>query len=269
MPRISGLDGSAVLKAIRELRSHYQGFPWESEIWKREGQRRSPYRVLILFGLSARTKDRLLVAVCRLFFGRFPDPSTLLNDWPAYTTTEDNMVRNGQIPFIESMVDVLRRNCGAVPRDRESLLKIRGVGEKIAECVTGYGWGQEALPVDGNAIRVVERLRGPCLKEGSLTAAKTRELLKESFEDHRNWMNSEGVAMIDLHELLRLHGQVICSRRPRCSDCPVSACPSRREPYSGSDDSAVSGRLWQEWRDLLLEPASQAEHLPSSRSSHG
>ena len=253
MPR--RLGGSAVLKAVRELRSHYQGFPWESEVWNREGQRRSPYRVLILFGLSARTKDRLLVAICRLFFRRFPDPSALLNDWLGCHGSEETMVRNGQIPFVESVVDTLRLHCGAVPGDRDSLLKIRGVGEKIAACVMGYGWGQEALPIDGNAIRVVERLLGPDPDQGPLTAVKTREFLKQLYEDRRKWMTTQGLAMIDLHELLRLHGQVICARRPRCSDCPVSACSSRREPYSGSDDPAINGRLWQEWRDLLLEPA--------------
>ena len=55
------LKESQFLRAIDELLNHYHRFPWESQIWAAHGARRSPYRVLILFGLSSRTKDHLLV----------------------------------------------------------------------------------------------------------------------------------------------------------------------------------------------------------------
>ena len=247
------LDEPAVLDAILELNRHYHGFPRESEVWVRDGLRRSPYRVLILFGLSPRTKDWLLVEVCRLFFRLFPSPLALLQGWPVHWPAVVNMVRNGQLPFVESVVDTLRQNHGAVPQDRESLLRIRGVGEKIAECVVGYGWGQEALPMDGNGCRVIERLGGQFRDTRPWSAAYVRQRLKTLYEDHREWMTSHGMAMIDLHEVLRLHGQVLCTRRPQCSRCPVSACPSRRQIYSGSDTPGINGALWQEWRDLLLD----------------
>ena len=247
------LEEPAVLDAIQELKRHYFGLPWESEVWIRDGLRRSPYRVLILFGLSPRTKDRLLVEVCRLLFRRFPNAPALLQGWPVHRKAFEAIVRNGQLPFLESVVDTLGRNRGAVPQDRDSLLRIKGVGEKIAECVVGYGWGQEALPMDGNGCRVFERLAGQERDSKPWSAAFVRQRLRALYEDHREWMTSHGVAMIDLHEVLRLHGQVLCTRRPQCSRCPVSVCLSRRQAYSGSDSPGIDGALWQEWRELLLD----------------
>ena len=133
------------------------------------------------------------------------------------------------------------------------LLRIKGVGEKIAECVVGYGWGQEALPMDGNGCRVIERLAGQERDTRPWSAAYVRQRLRALYEDHREWMTSQGVAMIDIHEVLRLHGQVLCTRRPQCSRCPVSVCLSRRQAYSGSDSPGIDGALWQEWRELLLD----------------
>jgi endonuclease III len=257
------LDEPAVLDAVQMLKRHYYGFPWESEVWIRDGGRRSPYRVLILFGLSPRTKDRLLVEVCRSFFRRFPNPQALLPGWPVHRTDFEAMVRIGQLPFVESVVDTLRQNRGVVPEDRERLLQIRGVGEKVAECVVGYGWGQEALPMDGNGCRVIERLVGQVPDTRPWSAAYVRQRLMALYEDHREWMTSHGMAMIDLHELLRLHGQVLCRQRPQCSRCPVSVCMSRRQAYLGSDTPGIDGALWQEWRELLLdgpEPAVKEEH---------
>ena len=45
---------------------------WELDRWKRDSPRRSRYRVLVLFGLSPRTRYGLLVVLCRRFFRRYP-----------------------------------------------------------------------------------------------------------------------------------------------------------------------------------------------------
>ncbi len=254
MPNDLELNGPAVLRAVRELRGHYRGFPWESEVWAKTGHLRSPYRVLLLFGLSPKTKDRLLVEVCRSFFEAFPDTAALMDGWCAYRKAGETFVRKGQIPFVESVALALWQNSGKLPEDRDSLLSIRGVGEKIAECVLGYGWGQEALPIDGNGCRVIQRLRGVSAGNRPWSAGHIRESLKALYRAQREWMAALGVSMIDLHELLRLHGQVLCTKRPRCGRCPVSACASRREAYSGPNHPGIDGTLWRDWRDLLLTP---------------
>ena len=254
MPAYSQLVGSEFLKVIDEFMEYYHGFPWESRIWAACGHRRSPYRVLVLFGLSSRTKDHLLVETCRLFFQRFPNPRALIKDWAGHRTAIGDMVRKGQVPFVESAVSTLRERDGMVPQERASLLKIRGVGDKIAECVLGYGWGCEALPMDGNGCRVVERLVGVTPLTQNHDVAEIRNALKATFSNHRDWMANRSMAMIDVHEVLRLHGQAVCKKSPLCSRCPVSGCRSRNREYSGSAGGGVTADLWEAWRELILTP---------------
>ena len=59
--------------------------------------------------------------------------------------------------------------------------------------------------------------------------------------------------MIDIHELLRLHGQLVCRKRPNCAQCPISRCRSRKDDYSGCAKVILNDALWHDWRDLLLE----------------
>lgn len=239
-----------VLQLLSELKTIYGGFTWESALWAEHGHLRSPYRTLVLFGLSARTRDSLLVEMCRRFFRRFPDAAALEEAKDCVPEGAGSIVRAGQLPIVASMAQALRQG---VPRQREGLLQINGVGDKIAECVLAYGWGDEALPLDANCVRVLERVFG---LEGERRApAPLREGLKCVYRKRQPEFAALTVSMVDIHEILRLHGQVCCARKPECSRCPVSLCRSRREPWNGSGAIQVSLIIWDDWRELINEPA--------------
>src|SRR3712207_3994864 len=106
------LCDTVILKTVEELCCLYHEFPLESQVWARYGRRRSPYRALILFGLSPRTRDWLLVDMCRRFFKEFPDAASLLEAWPGNGATIRDIVRKGQIPFVESAVEVMQDSGG-------------------------------------------------------------------------------------------------------------------------------------------------------------
>ncbi|MCH7606480.1 MAG: hypothetical protein IH962_04930 [Chloroflexi bacterium] len=251
------LDLGVLLQAIGELAELYRGFPWESQVWATSGARRSPYRALILFGLSARTRDRLLVEMCHRFFQEFPDPNSLVAGWRYRGEVVRKIVRAGQLPFLESVVRMIADSGGSVPGEREQLKQIKGVGDKIAECVMAYGWGCEALPLDGNGCRVVSRIYDAASPNLSRDAGYLRGQLKDLYCGHKDWMAGRCADMVDLHELLRLHGQLICTKVPNCPCCPVSQCRFRKQAYAGSAKPIVSPGFWQEWRDLLLESAAR------------
>ena len=219
-------------------------------IWAEQGHRRSPYRTLILFGLSARTRDSLLVEVCQRFFQVFPDAKALSKSESAAIEGAEAIVRPGQLPNVASMAGSI---ADGVPRRREDLLGIRGVGEKIAECVLAYGWGEEALPLDANCVRVLERVFR--LDYGRQSPAPLREGLKCVYRNNRQAFRDLGIAMVDVHEILRLHGQVCCTRTPECARCPVTGCVSRWEPWDGSRLIEVSPAMWDDWRELINDPA--------------
>ena len=251
-------DTARVLAAIKELGRLYSGFAWESEVWARDGLRRSPYRALVLFGLSARTKDRLLVEMCTKFFRLYPTPQSFADRIPVDKPEWRGIVRAGQRPFVESAVGIMARHGWEVPRDRRLLMEIKGVGEKISECVAAYGWGDDALPMDGNGRRVVDRICGYPIDRGSTHTAQVRNRLKEVYESNRGWMAERAVVMVDIHEMLRLHGQLVCGRVTQCHLCPIADCVSRTRPKSDNNGAAVDTGMWDEWRDLLLEPVDRA-----------
>ena len=244
------LSGNRLAQLLADLKAAHPGFTWESKLWAGVGHRRSPYRALVLFGLSARTRDSLLVEMCRAFFARFPDGKALAEGVDRLLPDPKRMVRPGQMPFVASMAEAVR---DGVPGDRESLLAIKGVGEKIAECVLAYGWGREALPLDANCVRVLERVLG--LEYGRRNPAPLRERLKSVYLNEPEGFFDLSVSMVDIHEILRLHGQVCCARTPDCARCPVSGCRSRREPWDGESLASAPPGTWDDWRELINEPA--------------
>ena len=164
-----------------------------------------------------------------------------------------DIVRLGQLPIVVSMTHEL---ADGIPRDREELLRIKGVGDKIAECVLAYGWGDDGLPLDANCVRVLERVFGLGKPGGPPPVpAPLREGLKCVYLMHSQQFSELAISMVDIHEILRLHGQVCCARTPECSRCPVTGCLSRRESWDESKAIHVSPTIWDDWRELINEPA--------------
>ena len=247
---MAAVNPDRILGLIGELKSSYRGFTWESALWGGDGSRRSPYRTLVLFGLSARTRDSLLVEYCQEFFRQFPAHQDLAGAGGSLREAVGGIVRPGQLPFVESMAQALREG---LPRNRDSLLRINGVGEKIAECVAAYGWGDDALPLDANCIRVLARVFA--LEAAARTPSTLRQGLKCVYLGNKAGYSELSISMIDIHEILRLHGQVCCTRSPNCTRCPVSGCASRREPHEPSVSVMVAHGIWDGWRELINEPS--------------
>lgn len=254
------LPGRRLRQLLAELKAAAPGFTWESALWAETASRRSPYRALLLFGLSPRTKDALLAAMCRRLFRRFPDAPAFARRPDAAVQAARGIVRPAQLPFIAAAANALTEG---VPRNREALLRIKGVGDKIAECVLAYGWGDAALPLDVHGLRVLHRVFGATPAPGATPAseatrnappAQWREMLKSAHRRRAGSLTAAGIAMVDIHEILRLHGQLCCARQPACHRCPVSQCRSRRQPQS-QPAAAPPPDIWNEWRELLYEPA--------------
>jgi len=248
----ANLEGELLTEAVIELKGWYSGFRWESELWVSHGHRRSPYRVLVLFGLSPRTKDTDLVEMCRAFFERFPNPQVLGSLDACVSAADHSIVRKGQIPFVRSLAQFVP-DWGEIPRDVDTLMAVNGVGEKVAECVLAYGWGEDAMPVDGNVFRVVARICGIAAAGNGRDVKVLREQLKWAYRGASANLAAASIAMIDIHEILRLHAQTCCGKAPDCSRCPLTGCRSRRQQRTvalGTVDPAA----WDDWRDLILEP---------------
>ncbi len=98
---------------------------------------------------------------------------------------------------------------GEVPRTREQLQALPGVGRKTANVVLNVAQGAETFPVDTHVFRVANRTG---LAPGKNELAVELKLERETPSPYRN----------SAHHLLILHGRYVCeARKPECWRCVV------------------------------------------------
>jgi endonuclease III len=111
---------------------------------------------------------------------------------------------------------LLERHGGVVPRSREALQALPGVGRKTANVVLNVAFGEPTMAVDTHIFRVANRTG---LAPGRNPLDVERGLLERVPAAYR----------VDAHHWLILHGRYVCTaRRPRCEECGVARyCDSR------------------------------------------
>ena len=107
---------------------------------------------------------------------------------------------------------LLERHGGEVPRTREALEALPGVGRKTANVVLNVAFGQPTMAVDTHIFRVGNRTG---LAPGKTPLAVELQLLKRVPARY----------MVHAHHWLILHGRYVCqARKPRCWECAVASC---------------------------------------------
>ena len=104
---------------------------------------------------------------------------------------------------------LIDEHAGEVPRSREALEKLPGVGRKTANVVLNVCWGEPTMAVDTHIFRVSNRTG---LAPGKTPLAVEKKLLKVV----------PGEFMVHAHHWLILHGRYVCkARKPDCPVCEV------------------------------------------------
>jgi len=100
---------------------------------------------------------------------------------------------------------------GRVPRTREALEALPGVGRKTANVVLNSAFGEATMAVDTHIFRMGNRTG---LAPGKTPLAVELKMLKRIPPEY----------LVDAHHWLILHGRYVCTARtPRCWECAVSA----------------------------------------------
>ena len=107
---------------------------------------------------------------------------------------------------------------GEVPRTREELETLPGVGRKTANVVLNTAFGEPTIAVDTHIFRVANRTG---LAKGKTPLEVERRLTKLTAEEFRK----------NAHHWLILHGRYVCkARRPECGQCSiVDLCEYRKK----------------------------------------
>ncbi|MBK6862328.1 MAG: endonuclease III [Ideonella sp.] len=112
--------------------------------------------------------------------------------------------------LIETCRILVERHGGVVPRTREALEALPGVGRKTANVVLNVAFGEPTLAVDTHVFRVANRTG---LAPGKDPLAVEQALLARV----------PAAYLADAHHWLILHGRYVClARSPRCPQCRVA-----------------------------------------------
>jgi endonuclease-3 len=177
----------------------------------------NPYELLVATILSAQCTDERVNMVTPGLFRRYPGARELARANPARLETEirsTGFFRAKTRSLLGMAQAVVERHGGEVPREREALVELPGVGLKTANVVIGNAFGGDALAVDTHVFRVSQRL------------GLARSDDAEEIHDQLVATLPRGRLTRATH-LLIIHGRRTCAaRKPLCPACPVRAlCP--------------------------------------------
>ena len=173
----------------------------------------SPFELLIAVMLSAQATDISVNKATQQLFPVANTPEKILALGEVrlidYIKTI-GLYRSKAKHIIGTCERLLDLHQGQVPRQREALQQLPGVGRKTANVVLNCAFGEPTIAVDTHIFRVARRLG---LSNGKTPDAVEQDLLKAVPAEYRQ----------DCHHWIILHGRYTCkARTPECWHCPVS-----------------------------------------------
>jgi endonuclease-3 len=177
------------------------------------------FELLAAVLLSAQATDAGVNKATRKLFPRAGTPQRML-DLGLVGLTDSirsiGLYRTKAKNLFETCRLLVERHGGEVPRTREALEALPGVGRKTANVVLNVAFGEPTMAVDTHVFRVSNRTG---LAPGKNPVEVEHALLRRVPAAYR----------VDAHHWLILHGRYVCqARRPLCLQCAVSAyCDAR------------------------------------------
>jgi endonuclease III len=172
----------------------------------------NPYQLLVAVVLSAQATDASVNIACRPLFARISKPAQMLElgeeslREAIKTIGLFNTKAKNVIALSQALID---NHGGKVPRTREELQALPGVGRKTANVVLNTAFGEETFAVDTHVFRVCNRTGLAPGKTVEEVEAKLEKIVPQPFRR-------------DAHHWLILHGRYTCKARlPECWRCPV------------------------------------------------
>ena len=181
---------------------------------KSELEHSSPYELLVAVILSAQATDKSVnMATQKLYpVANTPQKMVALGEerLADYIKTI-GLYRGKAKNVITTSRMLLEKHGGVVPRTREELEALPGVGRKTANVVLNVAFGEPTIAVDTHVFRVSNRTglapgKDPLEVELKLLKVVPKKYLQEA------------------HHYLILHGRYTCvAKKPLCGKCPVFA----------------------------------------------
>ncbi|MFC1803611.1 hypothetical protein ACFL0D_06560 [Thermoproteota archaeon] len=179
-------------------------FPWRHE--------EDPYRILVAEKMLQQTTYGHVMNIYSNFIIQYPSANSLSK---ADEKEIEALIkplgfhRQRSRQFSELSKTIVCEHFGKVPNDKESLLKLSGVGEYIANAVLCFAFQKDVPIVDINVRRVLGRVFSWRLKDKEIYERLSKLIQPGTFKNF-NW------GIIDFSSL-------ICSRKPKCRKCGATS----------------------------------------------
>jgi endonuclease-3 len=220
----------------------------------------NPYQLLVAVVLSAQATDASVNIACRPLFARITTPEQMvaLGEDALRDAIKTIGLFNTKAKNVIALSEALIRDHGSeIPRTREELQALPGVGRKTANVVLNTAFGEETFAVDTHVFRVSNRTRLAPGKTVDEVEAKLEKVVPQPFRR-------------DAHHWLILHGRYTCKARlPECWRCPViDLCPyePKTPPPGARPKSARSASRASSATRTATAPTASTRSAGRSRS---
>ena len=174
---------------------------------------RNPYTLLVAVVLSAQATDAGVNEATPALFAAADTPAKMVALGEARVRAfikSIGLFNTKAKNIINLSLQLLEAHGGEVPRDRDSLVALPGVGRKTANVVLNAAFGEPTIAVDTHVFRLANRTG---LARGKTPLAVEHKLLKAVPEAYRH----------RAHHWLILHGRYVCkARKPDCPACIIA-----------------------------------------------
>ena len=173
---------------------------------------RTPFELLVAVILSAQATDKSVNKATEPLFKVANTPQAMLTlgsrglkrhikSIGLYNTKAANILKTSKL--------LVEQHGGCVPRTREALEALPGVGRKTANVILNTAFGESTIAVDTHIFRVANRTG---LAPGRNVREVETKLMQRVPRAYRR----------QAHHWLILHGRYVCvARAPRCAACPI------------------------------------------------
>ena len=173
----------------------------------------TPFELLTAVLLSAQATDVGVNKATRKLYPAANTPQQILDlglDGLCEYIKTIGLYKSKAKHLLETCRILIEQHGGEVPRTREALEALPGVGRKTANVVLNVAFGEPTMAVDTHIFRLGNRTG---LAPGKTPLEVEQKLLKRI----------PAAYMLHAHHWLILHGRYVCqARKPRCWECSVS-----------------------------------------------
>jgi endonuclease III len=185
---------------------------------------RSPFELLVAVMLSAQATDKSVNKATARLFRDANTPAAMLDLGVAGLSPRIRSIglyNSKARHIIATCRLLLERHAGAVPRSREELERLPGVGRKTANVILNTAFGEATIAVDTHIFRVANRTGLAPGKDVRAVEEKLMKFVPPEF-------------LRDAHHWLILHGRYVCTaRNPQCPICLIAdLCEYRHKTHA-------------------------------------